>query len=208
VDNHSITVIEADSTLVKPHTVQRVPIHVAQRYSIILETNQSTSTNYWLRGEMIQACFTGDNDVLDGTTKAVISYSGNNAIIPSDDSADWAEAILSQCQDLAESDLIPVEQKIPPAATKMWRLDFSFGIGDYQLDRAKINGTIWSSLTNTTTLQNAISGLNGKVQGANASAFETDGIVSDLGPSQFVVGLASSEVEVVDVLIYSLDEVS
>jgi FtsP/CotA-like multicopper oxidase with cupredoxin domain len=76
VDNHTLSVIEADATLVKPVSVHRVPIHVAQRYSVILDTNQSTSTNYWLRGAMVTNCFTGNNPVLDPTTKAVISYSG------------------------------------------------------------------------------------------------------------------------------------
>ncbi|SPQ18182.1 018d7d51-946b-47ca-b38e-41bb42f0dc64 [Thermothielavioides terrestris] len=216
IDNHTLSVIEADATLVKPVTVHRFPIHVAQRYSVVVETNQSTSTNYWLRGAMITSCFTGNNPVLDTTTKAVISYSGNSTVVPSDDaSVDWTDAIPIHCIDLDASTLVPTIPDPPPAATKMWRLDFSFGIGAYQLDRAKFNGTSWSVLDNTTTLIQAVDGLAaGQAQGSStssssssASKWAVDGPVGAFGSNQFVVGLsANGSIDVVDILLYSLDE--
>jgi FtsP/CotA-like multicopper oxidase with cupredoxin domain len=204
VDNHSLSVIEADSTLVQPHMVHRLPIHVAQRYSVVLHTNQSAGSNYWMRAEMVTFCFTGDNPVLDATTKAVISYSGNDSIVPSASlSEDWGDAAIEICQDLDPSLLVPVEQKIPPAATTMWRIDFSFGIGGNQLDRAKVNGTSWTPLMNTTTLMEVSKG----VRTGNASLWEVDGQVTEQwGADQFVVGVGGREVDVVDVLLYSLDE--
>ncbi len=195
----------------------RVPIHVAQRYSIVLESNQSTSTNYWLRNAMVTSCFSDDNNVLDPTTKAVISYSGNHTLAPSDASLDWADAQPVHCIDLDDSLLTPILAKPPPGATKMWRVDFSFGIGAYQLDRAKVNGTTWSPLANTTTLIKAVDGLKGETAtgvastntSTSTSTWAVEGTVGSFGSNQFVVGVSNeggSQVDVVDILVYSLDE--
>ncbi|KAJ9161588.1 Multicopper like protein [Coniochaeta hoffmannii] len=204
VDNHSLSVIEADGTLVNPYSVHRLPIHVAQRYSVVLTTNQSTSTNYWLRAAMNTFCFTGDNPVLDPTTLAVVSYSGNNTIAPAANaSIDWKNAYDVVCEDLDPSFLVPSVRSVPPPATTLYRVDFSFGIGAYQLDYAKVNGTTWAPMGNTTTLIEAVDGLGG---GADGDRFGITGQVGAFEANQFVVGVSNSSVEVVDVLIYSLDE--
>lgn len=211
LDNHSLSVIEADSVLVNPVQVHRLPVHVAQRYSVVIDTNMSAGTNYWLRTEMVTACFTGDNPVLDPTTKAVVSYSGNITIMPSDLSIGWSDTSLTICQDLDENKLVPSVQMPPPPASAIWRIDFSFGIGAYQLDRAKVNGTSWSPLGNTTTLIEAVDGLKGKGAGPgvnvnNPNVWAVSGLVEAFDSDQFVVGLSSDKVEVVDILLYSLDE--
>jgi hypothetical protein len=193
--------------------VHRLPIHIGQRYSAIVTTNQSTATNYWLRAAMVTYCFTGDNPVLDPTTRAVVSYSGgNNTVFPlaegDNASVDWADAYGVKCHDLDPSELVPSERMVPPAATRFWRVDFSFGIGAYQMDYAKVNGTTWKPLEGTTTLIEAVDGL--AMAGASGdgigSGFATSGVVSGFGENQFVVGVSNASVEVVDVLIYSLDE--
>jgi FtsP/CotA-like multicopper oxidase with cupredoxin domain len=204
VDNHSLSVIEADGTLVNPYPVHRLPIHVAQRYSVVLTTNQSTSTNYWLRAAMNTFCFTGSNPVLDPTTLAVVSYSGNDTIAPAaNSSVDWKDAYDVVCEDLDPSLLVPAARAVPPAATAFYRVDFSFGIGAYQLDYAKVNGTTWAPLGNTTTLIEAVDGLS---RGADGGKFAAAGQVGAFESNQFVVGVSNSSVEVVDVLVYSLDE--
>jgi hypothetical protein len=160
---------------------------------------------------MVTSCFSEDNPVLDSTTKAVISYSGNRTLAPSDASVDWKDAQPVHCIDLDDSLLVPALPKLPPGATKMWRLDYSFGIGAYQLDRAKFNGTTWSPLANTTTLIKAVDGLKGETAAGAASTntsstWAVEGPVGSFGSDQFVVGVSNKEVDVVDILLYSLDE--
>ncbi len=202
VDNHSLSVIEADGTLVEPLDVHRLPIHVAQRYSIVLKANQSASTNYWLRAAMVTLCFTGNNNVLDPTTKAVISYTGNNTVTPTNASIDWRDAYPVRCKDLDPTQLVPSIPSPPPPATRFYRIDFSFGIGAYQMDYAKVNGTTWAPLTNTSTLMETVDGLNS----ATAASWASLGLSNTFASNQFVVGLSNDTVEVVDILLYSLDE--
>lgn len=57
VDSHILTVIEADGTAVEPFDVSSVSLAIAQRYSVLLRTNQ-TAGAYWMRAELDQSAFT------------------------------------------------------------------------------------------------------------------------------------------------------
>ncbi|KAJ3416604.1 ferroxidase fet3 [Chytridiales sp. JEL 0842] len=48
IDGHSLTVIEADGVRTEPYTVDALTINSAQRYSVLVESNQKVS-NYWIR---------------------------------------------------------------------------------------------------------------------------------------------------------------
>ena len=57
VDGHALEVIEADGTAVRPVAVSSVAVAVAQRYSVLLRTNQ-TAGAYWVRAGLDQDAFT------------------------------------------------------------------------------------------------------------------------------------------------------
>lgn len=48
IDNHTMTVIEADGEYILPHTVDSIRIYPGQRYSVIVHANQQVN-NYWIR---------------------------------------------------------------------------------------------------------------------------------------------------------------
>lgn len=202
VDNHTLSVIEADATLVNPYSVQRLPIHVAQRYSFVLNANMSTETNYWMRANMITGCFTYVNPVLVADLLGVVSYSGNATLMPTGESVNWSSSLPTQCIDLSESDLVPLQYDPPPAAARMYQMDFSFVVGANTLVDAVFNGTTWSPLTNTSTLLEATAGMTS----GDASAWDVDGQVGLFNANQLVMGVGSQGVEVVDILISSQDD--
>lgn len=51
IDDHPLTIIEADGTLLEPYTVSSLNMSVAQRYSVLLHTTQAPGS-YWMRMEM------------------------------------------------------------------------------------------------------------------------------------------------------------
>ena len=57
VDGHTLTVIEGDGTPVEPVEVSSVSVAVAQRYSVLLRTNQ-TAGAYWMRAALDTTQFT------------------------------------------------------------------------------------------------------------------------------------------------------
>lgn len=57
VDDHVLTVVEADGTVVEPYRVSNVRIDVAQRYSVLLTTD-STPGAFWMRATVSSEAFT------------------------------------------------------------------------------------------------------------------------------------------------------
>ena len=75
VDGHTMTVIEADGTLVEPVRVHRIPIAPGQRYSVILHREpKSKDSRVWMRADMSAECFQYTNPVMELGAKAIIAY--------------------------------------------------------------------------------------------------------------------------------------
>lgn len=198
IDNHTLTVIEADSTYVEPLTVHRLQIHVAQRYSVLFTTNQ-TATNYWFRAQMDEHCFSSVNPVLDTDVRALISYT--NTTTDPTESVDWADALDLACDDLNPSLLVPTDVIQAPDVDVTYVIEVSFQIGAYALDKAYINSTTWTPLSDP-TLNQAVAGL----QSSNTSAeFSTSGLSTAISPSsQFII--TNPTTATIDLLINNLDE--
>ena len=79
VDEHTMTVIEADGVLVEPMKVHRIPISPGQRYSVILHREPSSKRHerVWMRAELEGECFKYMNPVLDPFLKAIVTYDVN-----------------------------------------------------------------------------------------------------------------------------------
>lgn len=82
IDAHTLTVIEADGTLIEPLTVHRLPIAPGQRYSVLLNPPTSLDVNseihqeFLLRSEMDPACFNIPNPALELEALAIVRYPG------------------------------------------------------------------------------------------------------------------------------------
>ncbi|CAE6446576.1 unnamed protein product [Rhizoctonia solani] len=75
IEGHRLTVIEADGIPHEPLVVDSFQIYAGQRYSVIVEANQ-TAANYWIRAPMTVAG-AGTNTNLDPTNVfAVLHYEG------------------------------------------------------------------------------------------------------------------------------------
>ncbi|KAK8970272.1 L-ascorbate oxidase [Platanthera guangdongensis] len=48
IGNHKMTVVEADGNYVKPVIVDDIDIYSGESYSVLITTDQNTSSNYWL----------------------------------------------------------------------------------------------------------------------------------------------------------------
>ncbi|CAG8595584.1 4255_t:CDS:2, partial [Dentiscutata heterogama] len=110
IDGHPLDVIEVEGMMTKRHTVHRLPINVAQRYSVIVTANQPVS-QYWMRAEMETSCYAVVPDDLNPLVKAVVAYNGSTDQSPS--STAWSDDV-ENCVDLNAADLKPYKpQKVP-----------------------------------------------------------------------------------------------
>ncbi|KAG1856238.1 laccase [Suillus tomentosus] len=72
IDNHNLTVIEADGELTQPLLVDSLPILAGQRYSVVLVANQPVD-NYWIRALPNTP---GLNNFNNNQNSAILRYNG------------------------------------------------------------------------------------------------------------------------------------
>ncbi|KAF9217103.1 hypothetical protein BGZ59_006417 [Podila verticillata] len=161
IDNHTLSVIEADGVDMQPVEVHRLPIHVAQRYSVLVKANQTVG-NYWVRAEMNTNCFNIANPALDPNVKAIIRYEGASTTEePDANSVDWNPDWTPQCLDLTLSMLKPFVAMPAPTPDMQVHLDFSFEtIAADHINRGYVNKTSWTPLMTDATLFQAARGIN------------------------------------------------
>ncbi|PSR73268.1 hypothetical protein PHLCEN_2v10883 [Hermanssonia centrifuga] len=79
LDYHPLTIIEVDGTLVEPYTVAGLVIAVAQRYSVLIHTNQTEGDGrYWMRTTLQTDMFTYDQPGQNVDIRGIIKYSNSN----------------------------------------------------------------------------------------------------------------------------------
>ncbi|KAF9547968.1 hypothetical protein EC957_007481 [Mortierella hygrophila] len=216
VDEHELEVIEADGVDMVPVKVERVPIHVAQRYSVLLVADQSMSggEGFWIRAEMNTNCFNVENPALDPSVKAILRYkipsishvptnitnynSRTSGIVPQGTPAskDWEESAWSpHCDDLKAEMLKPFFARVAPQADIQVVLEMSFQtITKDRVNMGFVNRTSWRpQLHNPTLLQAVDAGGGG---GGNS--------VTVFDASQLVVTLET--VQTVELVVNNLDE--
>lgn len=79
IDHHTLTVIEADGSLVEPFTTTRLSIAPGQRYSVLVTTDRGAREGsvFWLRAEMDHECFNMPNPNLSHQAKAIVQYTAD-----------------------------------------------------------------------------------------------------------------------------------
>ena len=78
IDGHDLTIIEADAVSTQPLTVDSIQIFAGQRYSFVLNANQ-TKDNYWIRAKPSLGNVVFD----DGLNSAILRYDGAEPTEPS-----------------------------------------------------------------------------------------------------------------------------
>jgi Multicopper oxidase len=165
--------IEVDGTPIQPIGIHTFPIHVAQRYSFILETNQS-GPSYWIRAVMNTNCFNNDNPQLDPQVLGILQYKSANPAIPNTTS--WDDTMDVICRDLLLADLAPLESVPVPEADVLVRVDVSFQTKAAELNFGFLNSTSWVPLNGSNILLQVGAGVaagtgNYSLQGVDSSDF-------------------------------------
>ncbi|KAK0207898.1 laccase 2 [Desarmillaria ectypa] len=102
IDGHNFTIIETDSINIQPITVNSLFILAAQRFSIVLETNQPVD-NYWIRAQPS----IGNLGFENGINSAVLRYEGA-------DDSEPTTSMQSHIVSIREAELHPLESPGAP----------------------------------------------------------------------------------------------
>jgi len=120
IDGHNLTVIEADSTNLRPTTVDSIQIYAGQRYSVILDTRGKTAGNYWMRTLPNRAVA---QDYKGNVNVAILRYKGAPLVEPSP-AADVNIPVLNNT--LVEGNLEPLVDKPVPGVHELGKADVSY----------------------------------------------------------------------------------
>ncbi|KAF8880226.1 laccase [Gymnopilus junonius] len=128
IDGHNLTIIEVDSVNVEPLVVDSIQIFAGQRYSFILETNQTVS-NYWVRAMPNAGSVTFDG----GINSAILRYFGADQVDPT-----TTQALSNP---MVETNLHPLTNAAAPGNSTSADVSLNFAIGfDFAAFQFNING--------------------------------------------------------------------
>lgn len=210
IDDHLLAVTEADGTDLIPSFQRSLDISPAQRYSVIITTNQTTTTSFWLRAKMLVHCW---DDVVPPSAesteiKAIINYSSSSTM-PSPtqpSSQDWIQTWDVPCRDMPTSSLIPVSPSpFPQAAGHSYYIRSNLEIGSWRLMRGFFNTSSFRPNIQSPTLHRTIDGFASK-NSTFISTVDIDGpnIISYDESNDWVIQHA--DIKVVDLIIQNFDE--
>lgn len=176
IDKHEMEVIEADGLYTKRNTIHRLPINVAQRYSVIVTANQPVD-NYIMRSEFQKECMPDAAASLP-IIKAIVHYEGAPDD-PEPKDNPWSDS-LAECVDLDQRTLQPLEEEKIPESTKKLELNIAFHKNTTGVVRAFLNESSYIPDINFPTLDKIFKGVPINESSANAYVFDKPGEVVDI----------------------------
>ncbi|KAF9443529.1 multicopper oxidase [Macrolepiota fuliginosa MF-IS2] len=136
IDNHELTVIEVEGTPVQQYTVNTIHIFAGQRYSVVLNANQ-TIGNYWIRALPNSGNNNLSSTFAGGVNSAILRY--QTAPVADPTSSQQTTQIPLVEADLRPNPAIQAPgQSQPDGADDIFNLDLSFDPTSFLFS---INGT-------------------------------------------------------------------
>ncbi|KAH9947844.1 multicopper oxidase [Amylocystis lapponica] len=177
VDAHNLTVVEGDGTPVAPVQASSVSVAVAQRYSVLLRTDQAPGA-YWMRAALDQGAFTYDNPATQVEIRAVVRYGVADDTLPDVALLDNPPAVSGGDPGALDTGaLVPVGGGPAPNATFSTyftiSMQYAAGGSDDTVSEylAFINETSWTMLAGTASLFAHVGG--GSAEGAGGQLVAT-----------------------------------
>jgi iron transport multicopper oxidase len=134
IDQHKMTVIEADGEYTEPLIVDSLRIFAGQRYSVIVEATEKVD-NYWIRAEPNR----GELGFAGGVNTAIFRYKGAPSTDPSTDPTKPPKSL----QPLKETDLHALESPVAPGKPFPGGADVALNLAhsfDFTTFHYKMNG--------------------------------------------------------------------
>lgn len=214
VDEHEFAITEVDGTDIMPVYNTRMMISPAQRYSMIIDTNQTTTDAFWLRAKMVTHCWKDPDLPGPGAdeAKAILQYAfhdqrkATKAPRTEPNSRAWSTGMEVQCKDMNTTSYVPMKYEPAPAvADHSYYLRSNLEIGNWRLERGFFNSSTFRPQLQNPTLHRTIEGLSTKNE-SFTSMSTIDGVNAVSYDKKNDLVIQHSGVKVVDVIIQNFDE--
>jgi iron transport multicopper oxidase len=142
IDNHTLTVIEADGVSVEPLNVSSINLAIAQRYSVLVTLDQPAGA-YWIRNVLAtdQVRYTGLD--FNDTTLGVLRYEGvSETILP----ANLPASSIGNLTAFDTTSLVPAEKQDAQLPTQSAWVQFDMQYTSDNQHYMFVNSSSWSPL--------------------------------------------------------------
>ncbi|KAL4068587.1 Ferroxidase [Scleroderma yunnanense] len=181
IDGHSMRIIEADGTDVQEYPVDMLDLAVAQRYSVLVDARNDTSSNWMIHANMDPTMFDHVPSTLQLNITSSITYANGQNITDL--------GTVSNYTQLNDSTLVPYEVVPQPSVTKTLTLEFLFDTMNDGTNRAMINDVVYNQPIVPAVLSELSLGQNATIQEA-------------YGPYSYML----DHLDVVDLLVKNTDK--
>ncbi|KAF5382222.1 hypothetical protein D9615_004365 [Tricholomella constricta] len=154
IDNHPLTIIEADGVSTVPHTVDIIEMLAGQRYSVVINANQPVA-NYWINAPFVGGLPSRNLHQNATLSRSILRYKGAPIAEPT---TPWTLGPVNGTV-LVEADLAPLVNTVPPPVDITISLDLQVVAGK----------AIWN-VNNISYLPPKVPTLNQVLAGASNSA--------------------------------------
>lgn len=214
LDEHEFALTEADGTDIVPAYESSLMISPAQRYSMVINANQSTGDLFWLRARMVSHCWKEPNLPGAGAdeAKAIIRYTSKGShkqtkgLVTQPVSRNWNQHMEVQCRDMNTTSYVPASyEPAPEIADHSYYLRSNLEIGDWRLERGFFNQSTFRPNLQQPTLHRTIEGLS-NLNESFTSMSTIDGVNSLSYDLKHDFVIQHSGIKVVDLIIQNFDE--
>jgi FtsP/CotA-like multicopper oxidase with cupredoxin domain len=214
VDEHEFAITEADGTDLIPSYDTRLMISPAQRYSMILNTNQSSADSFWLRAKMVTHCWKEPELPGPGAdeVQAVIQYTKPRqkktpkSLMSLPNSKNWNQGMAVQCKDMNTTLYVLASfEPAPSVADFSYYLRSNLEIGDWRLERGFFNTSTLRPNLQQPTLHRSVEGLTSRNETFTASS-SINGVNSVAYDLKNDLVIQHNGIKTVDLIIQNFDE--
>lgn len=157
IDQHKLTLVEIEGTLIEPYETDYVDISVGERYSFFLNRTSNDTDSYWVHARFNQFCLATDNPDFSTDVMAIVTYAKEYEVPNTSQTWEYSGG-TPKCLDFTQSDLRTLNQQVPMNKNGSNRpdlyveLDITFFNGAYQMTYAYFNEYTWVGLSNSSTM--------------------------------------------------------
>ncbi|CAI2187080.1 5042_t:CDS:2 [Funneliformis geosporum] len=156
IDKHKLKVIEVEGEYVRPTIIEKLPIYIGQRYSVIVDADQPAG-NYWIRGTLDKSCNPINNSTIN--FDSAIDWRGLGILhyeeATNSDEPTSVESTQNYraCRDLDQTSLQPLQPKTQydKPVTDFFNITVRFQRNDDGVFRALMNESSYVSQINDPT---------------------------------------------------------
>lgn len=154
IDNHPMTIIEADGVSTVPHTVDKIDMLAGHRYSVVIQANQPVA-NYWINAPFVGGLPSRNLHQNATLSRSILRYKGAPIAEPT---TPWTLGPADGVA-LVEANLRPLVATVPPPPDV-----------NISLDLQVIAGTAIWNVNNISYLPPKVPTLNQVLAGATVAA--------------------------------------